>query len=128
MSDGSCQNWIYDHDGRAYDHGGRAGYSPPLDREEVVMHLGVVHEIRDPAGWDAVMSGDLNLPPGFALLGSVTQDDARRAMCIWEAPSLDDLQRLLDGAFGAAVVNDCFVADPARSVNLPTPQTTTARA
>jgi hypothetical protein len=49
-------------------------------------------------------------------------------MCIWEAPSLDDLQRLLDGAFGAAVVNDCFVADPARSVNLPAPQTTTAPA
>ncbi len=44
------------------------------------MHLGVVHEIRDPAGWDSVMSGDLNLPPGYVLLGSVTQDDARRAM------------------------------------------------
>ena len=70
------------------------------------MHLGVVHEIRDPAGWDRVMSGDPNLPPGFALLGSVTQDDASRGMCIWEAPSLDDLQRLLDGAFGEAVVND----------------------
>ena len=96
----------------------------PSTREEVVMHLGVVHEIRDPAGWDRVMSGDLNLPPGFALLGSVTQDDVSRGMCIWEAPSLDDLQRLLDGAFGAAVVNDCFVADPGRSVNLPAPQTT----
>jgi hypothetical protein len=96
--------------------------------EEVVMHLGVVHEIRDPAGWDRVMSGDLNLPPGFALLGSVTQDDVSRGMCIWEAPSLEDLQRLLDGAFGEAVVNDCFVADAARSVNLPAPQTTTAPA
>jgi hypothetical protein len=92
--------------------------------EEVVMHLGVVHEIRDPAGWDRVMSGDLNLPPGFALLGSVTQDDVSRGMCIWEAPSLDELQRLLDGAFGEAVVNDCFVADAARSVNLPAPRTT----
>ena len=90
------------------------------------MHLGVVHEIRDPAGWDRVMSGDLNLPPGFALLGSVTQDDVTRGMCIWEAPSLDELQRLLDGAFGEAVVNDCFVADSARSVNLPAPQTATA--
>jgi hypothetical protein len=92
------------------------------------MHLGVVHEIRDPTGWDRVMSGDLNLPPGFALLGSVTQDDVSRGMCIWEAPSLEDLQRLLDGAFGEAVVNDCFVADAARSVNLPAPQTTTAPA
>ena len=92
------------------------------------MHLGVVHTIRDRAAWDRVVSGEPNFPPGFVLLGSVTQDDARRAMCIWEAPSLDELQNLLDGAFGDAVVNDCFVADPARSVNLPAPQTATARA
>ena len=30
--DRSCQKCIYDHGRRAYDHGGRAGYSPPLDR------------------------------------------------------------------------------------------------
>jgi hypothetical protein len=96
----------------------------PQQVEEVAMHLGVVHEIRDPEAWTRVMSSDLNLPPGYALLASVTQDDVSRGMCIWEAPSLDDLQRLLDGAFGPGVVNNCFVADPARSVNLPAPQTT----
>jgi hypothetical protein len=45
-------------------------------------------------------------------------------VCFWEAPSAAELQRLLDGAFGDAVVNEVFVADPARSVNLPAPQTT----
>ena len=69
------------------------------------------------------MSGEPDFPPGFVLLGSVTQDDVSRAICIWDAPSLDDLQRMLDGMFGAAAVNDCFVADPARSFNLPAPQT-----
>ena len=92
------------------------------------MHFGVIHEIRDPAGWDRVMNSNPELPHGFVLLASVTQDDAARAMCIWEAPSADELQRLLDGAFGNAVVHDVFVADPARSVNLPAPQTTTAPA
>jgi hypothetical protein len=87
------------------------------------MHLGVIHEIRDPAGWDAIIKSPPELPDGFVLLGSVTQDDARRAMCIWEAPNRDALQQVLDGAFGDAVVNDCFVADPERSVNLPAPQT-----
>ena len=44
---------------------------------------------------------------GVVLLGSITQDNVSRAICIWEAPSLDDLQRLLDGMFGAAVaLND----------------------
>jgi hypothetical protein len=65
---------FYDHGREAYDHGGRAGYSPPLDREEVVMHLGVVHEIRDPAGWDRVMSG----PQPSARLRAPRERHARR--------------------------------------------------
>ncbi len=88
------------------------------------MHLGAVHTIRDREAWDRVFFADNEFPPGFVLHGSVTQDDVSRAICIWEAPSLDDLQRLLDGMFGPAVAqNDCFVADPARSINLTAPQT-----
>jgi len=90
------------------------------------MHLGVVHTIRDRAAWDSVVNVEsVELPPGFALLGSVTQEDVSRAICIWDAPSVDALQSMLDEMLGAASVNDCFVADPARSV-LPTPQTAPA--
>jgi hypothetical protein len=88
--------------------------------EEGVMHLGVVHTIRDRAAWDSLERPPI--PPGFVLLGSVTQEDVSRAICIWDAPSLDALQRMLDDALGAAAVNDCFIADPARSLNLPAPQ------
>src|SRR3954454_15662991 len=87
-----------------------------------VMHLGVVHTIRDRAAWDSVVNVEsLDFPPGFVLLGSVTQDDVSRAICIWDAPSVDALQRMLDDMLGEASVNDCFVADQARSV-LPAPQ------
>ena len=92
------------------------------------MHLGVVHTIRDRAGWDRVVSVEPNFPPGFALLGSITQDDVSRAICIWDAPSVDALQRMLDELLGAASVNDCFVADPTRSINLPAPKTAAASA
>jgi hypothetical protein len=92
------------------------------------MHLGAVHTIRDRAEWERVMSGEINFPPGFVLHGSITQDDVSRAVCIWDAPSVDDLQRYLDGLFGAAAVNDCFVADSARSINVPASQTATASA
>ena len=61
--------------------------------------------------------------PGFTLLGSITQDDVSRAICIWDAPCLDGLQRMLDDMLGAASVNDCFAADPSRSINLPASQT-----
>ena len=58
------------------------------------MHLGVVHEIRDPAGWDRVMSGDLNLPPGFALLGSVTQDDVSGSSILTGQPEVGAVRRV----------------------------------
>ena len=90
------------------------------------MHLGVVHTIRDQAAWDRATSGEANFPPGFTLLGSITQDDVSRAICIWDGPSVDDLQRLLDGMLGDAAVNDCFAADPARSMNLPASQNAAA--
>ena len=87
------------------------------------MHLGVVHTIRDRAAWDSITGGgEPEFPPGFVLLGSVTQDDVSRAICIWDAPSLDALQHMLDDMLGSASVNDCFAADPARSINLPAPQ------
>jgi hypothetical protein len=86
------------------------------------MHLGVVHTIRDRAAWDTAVNGEQAFPPDVELLASVTQDDVSRAICIWDAPSLDALQRMLDETFGAASVNDCFVADPARSINLPAPK------
>ena len=44
------------------------------------MHLGVIHTIRDRAAWDSALGGAGELPSGFALLGSVTQDDASRAI------------------------------------------------
>jgi len=86
------------------------------------MHLGVVHTIRDRVAWESVVNVEsAELPPGFVLLGSVTEDDVSRAICIWDAPSVDALQGMLDEMLGAAAVNDCFVADQARSV-LPAPQ------
>lgn len=85
------------------------------------MHLGVVHTIRDRAAWDAVVNqgSSSSPPPGFELLASVTRDDVSRAICMWDAPSVDALQAMLDGRFGTASVNECFAADPARSLNLP---------
>ena len=45
--------------------GAAAGYSPSPQQEEAVMHLGVVHTIRDRAAWDRVFFSDVEFPPGF---------------------------------------------------------------
>ena len=76
---------------------------------------------------DRAFFADKDFPPGFTLVGTVTQDDVSRTICIWDAPSVDELQRTLDEMFGDAAVNDCFVADPSRSAGMPAPQTTAAQ-
>jgi hypothetical protein len=83
--------------GQFSDHGSSAGQLPrPQQAEEGVMHLGAVHTIRDRAAWDSVVNVEnLEFPPGFELLSSVTQDDVSRTICIWDAPSVDALQRML---------------------------------
>ena len=74
------------------------------------MHVGVIHTIRDQGRWDEALAGwDLSaLPEGFALLATGTSQGVDRALCLWRAPSVEELQRTLDDVVGDAAVNDCF--------------------
>jgi hypothetical protein len=85
------------------------------------MHVGVIHTITDRAAWDRITGGlDLNgLPEGFVLHCTMTSDDVTKAICLWDAPSAAQLQSMLDDTFQAAARNDCFAADPERSIGVP---------
>lgn len=74
------------------------------------MHVGVIHTIRDQGQWDKAVGGlDLSaLPEGFELLASGTSQGVDRALCLWRAPSVEQLQHTLDDVCGSAAVNDCF--------------------
>ena len=74
------------------------------------MHVGVVHTIHDQGQWDKAVGGlDLSaLPEGFELLATGTSQGVDRALCLWRAPSVEQLQRTLDDVLGDAAVNDCF--------------------
>ena len=50
------------------------------------MHLGVVHTIRDRAEWDRAFFEEREFPPGFTLLGTVTQDDVSRTLRLAAQP------------------------------------------
>ncbi|MHA6780369.1 hypothetical protein ACVGOW_05120 [Pseudonocardia saturnea] len=87
------------------------------------MHVGVIHTIKDRARWDEV-TGALDpaaTPPGVSLLATVTATDVSRAICIWDGPSVEHMQAMLDGMLGPAAVNDCFAADAARSYGVAQP-------
>ena len=69
-----------------------------------------------PQGGTGVMGSEElyghHLPPGFAILASVTQDDASRGCVSGKRRAPAELQRLLEGAFGDAVVHDCLRRGP----------------
>lgn len=70
----------------------------------------VLHHIRDFAGWEAALAEGHSWPDGFDLRSFVETDDQELAVCVWRAPSRDQLQQSLDAAFGDVVVNEIHAA------------------
>ena len=66
----------------------------------------VLHHIQDPSGWAAALDTEHNWPDGFDLRSFVEDEEHELAVCVWTAPSREELQESLDGAFGHAVVNE----------------------
>lgn len=74
------------------------------------MYVGVIHTIRDADAWtEMTRSVDVNaLPAGLELLSTGTAEGVDRAICLWRAPSVAQLQAFLDDLAGRFAVNDCF--------------------
>jgi hypothetical protein len=78
------------------------------------MYVGVMHTVTDKAMWAQKLREFENatLPDGYTnpitYLGSRTD----YAFCLWEAPSIDALQPMLDGLTEGAATNMYFPIDP----------------
>ena len=74
------------------------------------MYVGVVHTIRDADAWAEMMrTVDVDgFPAGLELLATGTAQGIDRAICLWRAPGVAQLQTALDEMAGAFAVNDCF--------------------
>jgi hypothetical protein len=88
------------------------------------MLVGVVHTIKDKAAWTKGLEAfDVAaLPDGFS--NPVTYIGARTdyAFCMWEVPSIEALQPMLDAATQGGATNMYFPIDPAAAgtAGLPT--------
>ena len=49
-----------------------------------------------------------SFPAGLELLVTGTSENVDRAICLWRAPSVEQLQSALDQLAGQFAVNDCF--------------------
>ena len=74
------------------------------------MYVGVVHTVRDATAWAEMMRSiePDSFPAGLELLATGTSQDVDRAICLWRAPSVGELQTVLDQLAGRFAVNDCF--------------------
>ncbi|WP_369133985.1 hypothetical protein [Modestobacter sp. I12A-02662] len=74
------------------------------------MYVGVIHTIRDADAWAGMMRSVApdSFPAGLELLATATSADVDRAICLWRAPGVEQLQSTLDQLAGQFAVNDCF--------------------
>ncbi len=72
------------------------------------MHVGVIHRISDPEGFEqaeeqAIAAG---LPDGFALPIHAATPDHTTGVCIWEGPSVEAVRDLVESVVGPYSDND----------------------
>jgi hypothetical protein len=88
------------------------------------MFVGVVHTITNKATWDKKLQefGNASLPAGYTNPISYVGANSDYAFCLWDVPSIDALQRVLDPATEGGATNMYFPVDPkaAGTVGIPT--------
>lgn len=90
------------------------------------MYVVAQHTIRD---LEQAMEAGQSLftpPPGITLHLFLPNAEGVKAVCLWEAESVEDVQELVDGAIGAYSDNQYFGVDEDAAVGLQTIAATTA--
>ena len=74
------------------------------------MYVTAIHHIHDPAGFQKVEAEALKqgLPPDFKLPIRGATNDHSTGICIWEGPSVDAVQELVDSVVGPYSKNEYF--------------------
>lgn len=84
------------------------------------MFISVKHSIADPQEfWSIAEKAIPNLPEGFKLHSSFPAEDKATAFCLWEADSLEDFKKYLEGQTGHVSHNDYYVIDEQSAFGLP---------
>jgi hypothetical protein len=66
------------------------------------MHVGVIHRISDPEGFEQAeqQAIEAGLPDGFALPVHAATPDHKTGICIWDGPSVDAVRDLVESVVG----------------------------
>jgi hypothetical protein len=89
------------------------------------MHAVIHHAINDAAKWDQTtqrimsMIEQRRLPKGLKPLEYLPSTDGRKAVCVWEADSLNALREFMDRETAGAARNDYFEVKAENAIGLP---------
>ncbi len=74
------------------------------------MHVGVIHRISDPEGFEAAEQKALErgLPEGISLPIHAETPDHTTAICIWQGESVEAVKELVESVVGSYSDNEYF--------------------
>jgi len=85
------------------------------------MYVVVNHNVNDaPSFWATAQTVTAGLPPGLKVIHTFPSPDGRKAVCLWEAPSVEAVRSFLDKATAGAARNDYFETPNKEGMAMPT--------
>jgi hypothetical protein len=85
------------------------------------MYVVVNHEINDASKfWALAQSVTAGLPAGLNVIHTFPSPNGRKAVCVWEAPSVEAVRSFLDPATAGLAHNDYFEAPNKEGMAMPT--------
>lgn len=88
------------------------------------MFIAIEHEIHDPEKFGKCAEDVFPLPGGLHVHQFLPATDMSRAVCLYEAPSIDHLSEYLDGKLGESSTQRYFPVNSEQSIGLPEKQKT----
>jgi hypothetical protein len=83
------------------------------------MYVTAIHDISDPEKfWGAAESTEI--PEGIVLHDVFPNADGTRAVCLWEADTVEAVQSLVDGTVGDVSRNEFYGVNAQNAQGLPT--------
>jgi hypothetical protein len=92
-----------------------------------MSYIVAIHDISDPQRFWGAADAATEFPPGIVLHATYPRGDGSRAVCLWEADSVDAVRGLIQSVSGDASDNEFFEVDTrhANALGLPTATTAT---
>lgn len=86
------------------------------------MFIAIVHDIHDPEGFQQCAEDVFPLPEGLHVHQFFPATDLDQAVCLYEAPSVEEVRDYLDPTLGDASTQRYFPVAEGHTIGLPAPE------